>query len=397
MSKSTNLQNSYNREGESSSEAITQDKNRRKMGRFTKAAIISGVLAFIFCLFGLLLVGLSRSLHHSIHGLFVIGTILFRLAPALGIVGLVLGIIALVKISFHNKKLSRLVSASIVFLLLGLIFLILSILSAGQSLSFLSSMRNFLTDFSILFLFIVAPVLCIISLANILFRIKELSARFLAVAAIVCLSIPVAISIPMVLASNLPFIYTPPALTPDNLKVYNECIKFVGNHNEHKNLAFTRRKWLLVSFGDRFYSLRHLRVKEVFPEHEITGLKTLADQLKSIKCHKFQRDNDVLLFYKMAHYALPFPDLIEYYSSFLPVGPGVLYSLNAENPNEIDSEVLKAAKPFVKSAGHWYISRKLVLRGPRSDIPTSIPKSLIDHSLRTKGLNIGDDTDKKSE
>jgi hypothetical protein len=71
----------------------------------------------------------------------------------------------------------------------------------------------------------------------------------------------------------------------------------------------------------------------------------------------------------------------------LPAAPGVAYSLHGENPNEIDSEVLNAAKPFNRIAYNWYMSRKLILAGSRSERQISIPKALIDHSLRMDGID----------
>jgi hypothetical protein len=144
--------------------------------------------------------------------------------------------------------------------------------------------------------------------------------------------------------------------------------------------------WPLVSFGGNSYSLRHVRVKEAFSKDEKMKMEELSRQLGRIKCHKFQREDDMVLFYRMAWYSPPLLDN----RSFLPVAPGVLYSLSGKNPNEISSEVLNVSKPFIHITGNWYISRRLNLKGMRLDTLYSVPKSLIDRSLQIDGVEPND-------
>jgi hypothetical protein len=132
-------------------------------------------------------------------------------------------------------------------------------------------------------------------------------------------------------------------------------------------------------------SFERERASKVLSEQEITEMEDLCHQLFRVRCVLFQRDNDFLLFYKMASS----PELLDpgFRYVFVPTSAGVLYSLKGENPNEIDSEVLNDGKPFLKIVGNWYMSRHLILIGPRSDKPVSIPSSLIDHSLRVDRLD----------
>jgi hypothetical protein len=230
---------------------------------------------------------------------------------------------------------------------------------------------------------------------------KTVVNRFDAIAVLTFLSILVVVVTTIFLQHASPIVYTPPAITPENLAVFNKCIKFVGNHDKYKNLSLARWGWVSTT-GDHFYLLRssspYEKTKEFFSEDEVIEMEKLAKQLHSIKCHKFRRDHDIVLFYKTLTPVPPAPGTIkELYAyllfagstiiRFLPDAPGVAYSLNGSNPNEMDSAVLNAAKPFTRITGNWYTSRRLALAGIRSERPVCIPKSLIDHSLRTDGIN----------
>ncbi|MBW8042316.1 MAG: hypothetical protein FVQ85_20270 [Planctomycetes bacterium] len=233
-------------------------------------------------------------------------------------------------------------------------------------------------------------------------RSKIVPLRFSAIASIVFLSILLLVIATIYLQLALPFIYTSPALTPENLYVFDKCIEFVQNHNRYKNLTLSRWRWVSIS-GDRFYLLRSSspldKTREFFSESEIAEMEVLAKQLHSISCQKFRRDNDIVLFYKTLTPIPPVPKTPDEQLSYLPhsayailrilpSGPGVAYSLHGKNPNEIKSDVLNPAKPFIYIGGNWYLSRHLMLRGIRSGTPYFIPKSFIDHSLRIEGLNL---------
>ena len=96
-------------------------------------------------------------------------------------------------------------------------------------------------------------------------------------------------------------------------------------------------------------------------------------------CVKVEKNSDIVLFYKV--------NSIFQENPFLFYGHGVAYSLNGEDPNKIESGTLKRHKPFIKISNNWYVSRRLLLGGPRADMLTSIPKALIDHSLKIDGID----------
>jgi len=98
-------------------------------------------------------------------------------------------------------------------------------------------------------------------------------------------------------------------------------------------------------------------------------MKSLCDKLYSIGCSRFQRYNDFFIFYKTAY-------------TSKARGPGVLYSSAGVNPNEVNCDILNECKPFVKIAGDWYTSRKLMLKGPRSSVQCSLRNSVFEGSLK---------------
>jgi len=251
----------------------------------------------------------------------------------------------------------------------------------------------------LLFLLLATAIAIAIKISSL--RSKIVPLRFSAIASIVSLSILLLVIATIYLQLALPIVYTPPALTPENLYVFDKCIEFVQNHNRYKNLTLSRWRWVSIS-GDRFYLLRSSspwdKTEEFFSESEITEMEILAKQLHNISFQRFRRDNDIVLFYRTLTPIPPTPktpdEQLSYLPnsayailSILPSGPGVAYSLNGKNPNEIDSDVLNAAKPFIHISGNWYLSRRLMLRGLKSEMPYSIPKSLIDRSLRMDGLD----------
>jgi hypothetical protein len=161
---------------------------------------------------------------------------------------------------------------------------------------------------------------------------------------------------PLLISYTLRYIYTPPALTAQNIPVYKECIEYISEQNDCKEL-----RHIPYIFG--------LGVLIESPSEK----NMLAKSLYSVRCVRARREKDMILFYKD-------------WNLIVPTGPGVLYSMTGENPNEIDSKVLNETKPFIKLGGNWYISYKLMLRGPRTNIPITLPKSLIDHSALLKGI-----------
>lgn len=266
--------------------------------------------------------------------------------------------------SSQRRKVKYFIITAIISFFLGIVFLHLG--------SWFHSRALFAVFWGLSF--VVALALGAIATA-ILFRSGTFKARFFSSGAFIILSVLVLIGGRAFLIEFLPYVYTPPAVKPNNIAIYKECAQFVKNHDEYKNL----RLQIGLLFDGR---------KRIEAQDEAIEINDLCHRLYEVGCTKLQRDNDMVLFYRMMN--VPLPGFSPGFPSILPVGPGVLYSLTGQNPNEIDSQVLNANKPFIKIAGNWYMSRNLMLGGPRSDIHASIPKSLIDHSLKTTGLSFND-------
>ncbi len=361
---------------ETSFEVVVQGKQKKRAKRCIIIASTCAVASVILPLVSLTLLGESFQLFLSACSL-----LFLAVGFAMGVKGYF--------IPAHRKPVTpynRFVIYAVISSILGLVL----VLYANLALVSPPQLPGILGLMGIFFLFVLSPGLGIIA-SLLSFRKKSLLGRLLAIALILILPIPIAIHVPVVLEPTLPFIYTPPAITQESLRVYKECIKLVKSHQEHGDLSLTGRWRPSVSFGGNSYSPRHVRVKEAFSEAERMKMEELRGGLSRIRCHKFQRDNDMVLFYRMKLPWLPCllldpPDS----HSFLPIAPGVLYSLNGENPNEISSEALNAGKPFVRVAGNWYMSRHLSLRGMRLDTRHYVPKSLIDRSLRIDEIDPND-------
>jgi len=230
---------------------------------------------------------------------------------------------------------------------------------------------------------------------------------YISVVVIVILSIPVVIIGATLLWFRLPYIYTPQALDSENYAVYKECIDFLKDCNEYKDVMWFRVRTydlekatfiypgrvftgsICQTFSDPTVSVE--RKIELLPKLDTKsetdslrsdlerGTHVLSKKLREIRCARFYRHNDMVLFYKTCS-KLGYPN-----------GPGVLYSISGENPNNLNDNVISFYKPFEKIYGNWYMSRHLMLQGPRFILNhTSIPRSLFDHSLKTKGVSFSE-------
>lgn len=300
----------------------------------------------------------------------------------------------------NTKRIRLLRRALRISLLLGFSFFFFGFLLVNIFPSLRDSTLNLLFFPTYLLFFLLATTMAIaIKITSL--RSKMAPSRFEAIASIVFLSILLTLLTTIFLQLALPIVYTPPAITSESLSVFNKCIEFVQNNDRYKNLTLSRWRWVSIS-GDGFYLLRSSsprdKTREFFSESEITEMEILAKQLHSISCQEFRRDNDIVLFYKTLTPIPPIPKTPDEQRSYIPhaayailcivpSGPGVAYSLNGKNPNEIDSDELNAAKPFIHIVGDWYLSRHLMLRGLKSGTPYSIPKSFFDHSLRIDGID----------
>lgn len=220
----------------------------------------------------------------------------------------------------------------------------------------------------------IAPIILVTAIAAglgvvisiILLRRKEPVRQRLAIRLGLFLTMLLIMLSPGFLRKAFSHIYTPPALTSKNIAAYTEYINFVNNDKYKKRVSNKSTEEL-----NRYILYMLSGFPTESPEEKLMKVH-VYEKITKTRCLRIRGSKNMLLFYKNANYLLP--------------RPGVLYSLDGQNPNEIDSELLNSAKPFTKIYGNWYTSKKLVLRGPRTDVHTSIPKALIDNSLKIKGL-----------
>jgi hypothetical protein len=296
----------------------------------------------------------------------IIAAIFIAIAVILGIVGY--------SIYFYRKEEERFGLAAKISVLLAIILF---------AANFLLESRIIVSAFSFT-LFALAP-LCWIINRIILLRRKEAKDVISAFLVIGLLFIPLTIEILFLLADTLPLIYTPPALTPENLPVYNRCIEFMKDHDDYKELGLDCYGSVSVSvedgcsntgkLADEMFAAKDLGIRErmdLFSKDAIVEMDRIQEGMRSIDCRWAKRENDIVLFVKLK-------------SNFIfPNRPGVLYSLEGRNPNETDNPILNTNKPFIKIADNWYMSRHLVMSTRRGQSDRPIPKSLIDCSLQAK-------------
>jgi len=181
----------------------------------------------------------------------------------------------------------------------------------------------------------------------------------------------------------------PSALTNENFNVYRECIKYVKDHDELKDVVFymqgvvSRRK---VPSGVEVNStLKTLRQIENEPE-----TANISKQMVTIMCPRFERCDDVIIFYKGTSHFLPMTAKEIWH--VWPSGHGVAYSLNGLDPNQSDDPILAKYRPYFRIHGNWYFSRGLLMTGNGRQYHSiaAISKTLIDSSLYLDGIDTND-------
>jgi hypothetical protein len=187
-----------------------------------------------------------------------------------------------------------------------------------------------------------------------------------------------------------PFIYMPPAITSENIKVYKECIKYVKNHEEMKDLIFymqgvVSREKVPTTESERISFFETLRRIEGEPETIAT-----AKQLRQIMCARFKRCNDIVIFYKGMSPFLPLTDKEIWH--VWPSGHGVAYSLNGQDPNQSDDPILVKYRPYFRIHDNWYFSRGLLMTGDgrQYHLIRAISKTLIDRSSSINSIDTND-------
>lgn len=230
--------------------------------------------------------------------------------------------------------------------------------------------------FSIAFfcLTLIAPSLAILSYATSL-RFQSLKEKRFSLLRICVLIVPFLVGIMGVFRFLLPYLYTPCAITADNYKFYKSCVEFATNYNQQEDISVS---WVgYYTKGEACYpnvDSNGVSLQEHFSENEIREMLMLSKQMKKYGCIRFRTSKDVVLFYKHSNW-------------ILPTRPGIAFSINGTNPNDVDSDVINEHKPYLWISDGWYASKRLVYAGVRGDIRKSLPKSLIDHSSRTEGLD----------
>ncbi len=175
------------------------------------------------------------------------------------------------------------------------------------------------------------------------------------------------------------FLYTPPALTSKAVLAYLDCINFMRKHDQYKNLRFYKsgincENGSFEIKDSNFFDEDRERLKNFFSIDEIHEIEKICGQLYKAGCLIATRYDEIILFYPCRRLFLP--------------KPGVLYSISNTNPNNCTDEYVSRYKPFVNIFGPWYMSRSLRL-SLRSNDPhdaAPLPKSMIDRSLKIKGI-----------
>ena len=183
-----------------------------------------------------------------------------------------------------------------------------------------------------------------------------------------------------------PYIYMPPAINNENLKVDKECVEYVKNHEDLKYYIFTtgrldvREKPSEPNAQESLWKTLVQISRE--PETEV-----IRKQCIQIMCPWFERRDNIVIFYKGNN---PFiPETAKEIWHIWPSGHGIAYSLNGQDPNQSDDPILVKYKPFVRIHGNWYLSRGLLTVGNGRNYTSISPISwtLIDRSLSLDGID----------
>lgn len=176
--------------------------------------------------------------------------------------------------------------------------------------------------------------------------------------------------------TTLPTIYTPPALTDKRLEVFSKFVELAREHREFKELksiAVSYFSDIRIRVGEKDFDLglssdRREVVEKYLSSDTINYMKNLSRSLKKVNCYSVEIiDNKIILFYTFPRFILSSP-------------PGVIYSLDGEDPNKTFGPKMKRIKLFDKIEGNWYASRYHIMT--RGLYLSPIPISIFDFSLK---------------
>ncbi len=234
--------------------------------------------------------------------------------------------------------------------------------------------------------YVAAPILAII-VSAIQLRGKSISSGVTHIFLIAFMLVFFSINSRTYIIMASPYIYMPPALTNENLKVYKECVKYARDHEELKGLVFYMQGVVSESNVPSDPNTQESLWKALGQISKEPETAAIAKQLPAIMCPRFERYDDTVIFYKGNN---PFiPIISKEIWHVWPSGHGVAYSLNGQDPNQSDDPILVKYKPFIRIRGNWYLSRGLLMSGNGRtyySIP-AISKTLIDRSFSINGID----------
>jgi len=172
-----------------------------------------------------------------------------------------------------------------------------------------------------------------------------------------------------VIRSALGYLYTPPALNPEKIVVYTRFVKLAQAHPEYEKVH-------LDMFRGRRVKLYDSSTEKEGPSRGIIvdddELINISRDLKRVGCLRAEKYDWYIVFMSRPNY-------------ILPTNPGVLYSLDGKNPNDVDDDrYLNSKKPFFQIKDSWFTSRALAVNPlPMSKGERRLPTwSLFDYSLQ---------------
>lgn len=176
------------------------------------------------------------------------------------------------------------------------------------------------------------------------------------------LLIAILLCIPTMLKQTLPYLYSPPVLTKKSIKTYNEALSFLYERNNLTTFKINMRDWIPQE------------VRKVMTDADLIQSMTIRDKLIKVACYQFEKNDSLVLFYKHGN-------------RVFPPGTGVVYSINGNNPNDVNEPHINKIKPFEHLTGNWYLSQNMTFVGPRIDNLTKTPKAFIDRSKIIEGVS----------